>query len=48
VLPVLAYVAPAPGQQNETVPLGTPPTSPATLATTTPTDNDSSAAITTS
>ena len=47
VLPVLAYVTPAGGQPAETVPLGTPPTSPATNASSTPTDNDWSASTTT-
>jgi SdrD B-like domain len=44
-LPVLAYVAPAAGQDAETVPLGTPPTDPATPAEDTATDNDASATI---
>jgi hypothetical protein len=43
---VLAYVAPASGQPAETTPLGTAPTSPTAGASTTPTDNDSSAALT--
>jgi SdrD B-like domain len=39
----LAFVTPAPGQANETNPLGVPPTNPAANVSQTPTDNDSSA-----
>jgi hypothetical protein len=46
-VPVLAYVAPAPGQAVEVVPLGTAPTQPSTNASSTSTNNDASAAVTT-
>jgi len=44
-LSAMAFVTPAPTQGAETVPLGTPPTTPGGDATMTATDNDSSASV---